>query len=305
MKIAYVANHGCGGNDDEGAIRYALERLGHQVQAIPERSSAFTNFKDADLVLFHKWANPHVLRRAKAPRVFWYFDLVDWPDPWLATRNRNRLAWMNQIVPRVDLGFCTDGDWVDRHNPECKNKLVWLPQGADERVVGAHPNKSKSVSLLFTGIGRAGGSGRQQFLKWMQDEYPEKFHHQERGIYRGALQDLIGRTKVVIAPDSPVTDKYWSNRVYNAAGFGACVLHPFCDRLSSQYTHPDEIVFYVPGDRENLRTKIDHLLGDAPGNREFREEVGMKALLRTQTEHLYRHRCETMLKVIKERLGVG
>ncbi len=302
MKICYVANHNSGGNDDEGAIRYALEKLGHLVISVPERSASFRGTSGSDFLLFHKWDNVNALHRISVPKVFWYFDLVDWDDPSLVTRNRTRISWMKSIAPHVDLGFCTDGDWVCRFNPECGGKLVHLTQGADERAVGITTGE-KRVPILFTGISNRGGRGRTDFVHWMRENYEEKFVHIERGTHRGALRTLIGESNVVVCPDHPVTDLYWSNRVYNAAGFGATILHPHCEVLTGQYRHNEEIVYYT--DRENLRSKIDYLLRGDDYVSEFRHVLGQRALIRTQTEHLYRHRCESMLRTIKERLGVG
>src|SRR5262245_30017975 len=125
MKILYIAKHNSGGNDDEGAISHALTSLGHDVMKVSETKARMIRNEKPDFMLFRKWYDVNHLARFNFPKVFWYFDLVETAgDPSLEQRARTRRAWMGAIMPRVDLGFCTDGDWVNK-NPD---KLVWLPQ---------------------------------------------------------------------------------------------------------------------------------------------------------------------------------
>lgn len=305
MKIAYIANHGCGGNDDEGAIAHALEALGHEVVRLPERGFSIASAARCDLLLSHKWAN-NLPARVNRPWIFWYFDLVDWPDPTLRHRNETRMRWMRENVGRAALGFCTDGDWVDRFNPMSGGKLVWLMQGADERVVGRdEPTSGKRMPIVFTGIKRGGGRGRIDFVNWMESRFGDRFHHCERGIHRERLRGFLAHANVVVCPDSPVTDRYWSNRIYNAAGFGACVVHPHAKGLEDHYQHEREIICFPRGasaeDRANLESKLFYLLD--PDNEPYRRSLGEAALRRTEAEHLYRHRLEVLLRIVRERLG--
>ena len=318
MRIVYVANHDSGGNDDEGAISFALERLGHEVVRIKERKGYDARRLKADLCLFHKWDDPEALRGISYPKAFWYFDLVDFPqDPTLTRRCSQRVEWMSRIIPCVDLGFCTDGDWVERWNSALHpssglipDKLVWLPQGADERVTGLYtsdPDSPQSSRILFTGIGKGGGVQRESFIAEMRATYGDRFYHVSRGVHREELGRLIANSSIVVAPDSPVTDRYWSNRVYNALGFGAFLLHPWCGDLSANYrVIPDEwgsdfeceAIAY--GSRADLFEKIDKYL-EMPTSRRRIASAGYE---RTIREHLYRHRCEQLVRTVKERLSI-
>lgn len=307
MRILYVAKHGSGGSDDEGAIGYALEQLGHKVVRLPETmdnpTKTFNFVGGGDLVLFHKWDNSFRPPERKIPQVFWYFDLVQWYDPLLEVRCRQRVAWMNAAIKHVEIGFCTDGDWVAQDRT---GKLVWLPQGADERVVGRAerpkdvPFSLKRRRILFTGISKGGGKGRVDFVDEMRKKYALAFTHLHRGCYRRDLAQMIATHDVLVCPDSPTTDKYWSNRVYNAAGFGACILHPWCgETLNSQYQDEKEIRYYQS--HLHLHALIEHYTSEP----KEAIKLGQAALERTKKEHLYRHRCEEMLRVVKERLGIG
>lgn len=297
MKILYVAKHDSGGNDDEGAVAWALTRLGHSVQSLQERygeKAPMIVEKDrVDLVLFHKWLDVPSLQRIKCKKAFWYFDLVEWPaDPTLAKRSAARREWMAAVLPHVDFGFCTDGDWVDK---DTSGKLRWLCQGADERICGKLELVKYDFDVLFTGLGVSGGVRRGEFVERLQQVYGERFLHVRSGIHRRQLQELIGRCRVVVAPWSPVTDRYWSNRVYNALGFGACLVHPWCEILAKQYVPGKHLSFYrTPSE---LLTYVNNLLTSKP----MRDDMGAAGLRHTLAEHTYRRRCEMLIDFVSGR----
>lgn len=314
MRILYVAKHDSGGGDDEGAITHALTALGHEVQRLREERGkyAFRVANRTDLLFFHGWRDVGMLRffGGKAPRVFWNFDLVEWVgDPSLEARNRARLAWMRDVLPHVELGFCTDGDWVERVNSggagegffPGKGKLYWLMQGADERVIGlgegwGEPGREEFLTpLLF--LGTAHGAARKGWVAELTARYHGHFLHTRRGYYGRDLANRLAGTKVVVAPDVPVTDRYWSNRVYVTLGAGGLLLHPSSAGLAEQYGPDKELVFYR--DRGELCEKIDRYLVQ-PGER---RRLALAGLERTRAAHLYQHRCRELLRVVAERTG--
>lgn len=297
MKILYVAKHGSGGNDDEGAVAHALRALGHEVDCVREGDfrHAFPR-QSFDFLLCHHWHDLDSLRGVAAPKVFWCFDLVMYPDPTLEPRNVRRGAWVRAMAEACDLGFMTDGDHVAR---DTTGKLHWLPQGADERVAGFGQAAADGGAppILFTGIAQ-GGEGRASFVEGMKARWGEKFNHVPRGVYGRGLANLIAASAIVVAPDHPVTNRYWSNRVWNALGFGAFMLHPYCEELTGHYGDGEEIVYYA--DRAELHRQVAHYL-EHP---EERRRMAEAALARTLREHTYRHRVEKLVATVKERLGV-
>jgi hypothetical protein len=292
MRVLFVARHNqANSNDDEGAITHALLRLGHEVHALPEDYATAAPVTGYDLCLFLKWRNPEAFRRIKFPKAFWYFDRVGADDPSLAARGAARAAWMRETVPLVDVGFLTDGDHVAA---DASGKLVWLPQGADERVVGRGVGEPQ-YDVLFTGIGKGGGRDRVSFVEEMRARYGERFRHVERGVHGRALADLVARSRIVVAPDAPATDRYWSNRVYVTLGFGGFLLHPWCEGLTRQYEQYEEVAYYRS--REELHEMISTYLR-VPSTRAEISEAGLE---RTLSANLYRHRVETLLRVCRER----
>lgn len=308
MKVLYIARHGqARSNDDEGAIQYAFEQLGHQVTAVRETKAknAYRHAKEYkhDLVLFHHWDDEATLKELGGlgiPRVFWYFDLVQQDDPTLESRNSRRRSWMERTIPNVDLGFCTDGDWVYWWNnfgpQDQREKLVRLNQGADIRVAGpgVAPEGSAVVPLLFTGTHK-GGSQRESFIAEMTETYGSMFRWIERNTYARRLADVIAQSHIVLAPDSPVTNLYWSNRVYNALAFGAFLLHPLAHCLIAQYHDTKDLVYYRS--REDLHDKIRYYLGEP----EARERIAKSGMQRTLREHTYTNRVAELVKTLRTR----
>jgi len=311
MRILYVAKHGSGGNDDEGAVAHALFKLGHEVVHVHERDTEllFTPRPPCDFLLFHGWHDLDSLRRVAIPKVCWFFDLVDSKDPSLAARDARRREWSVAVHGIADLCFHTDGDWVIRHNAERAAvgkypKGFWLPQGCDERVSG--PGRRNEhlppVDLLFTGISRGGGTERERWVSMMEQCHGDRFHHVSRNVHGRALADLIANSKIVLAPGGPVTDLYWSNRVYLACGFGAFLLHPYSHGLDRQVEATRApgskvpLVFYY--DNEQLH----HLIGWYMQRPAVRQEIATAAVEWARAHHTYRHRCEELVRTVKERL---
>lgn len=284
MKVLYVAKHGSGGNDDEGAVEHALHELGHAVIKLDE--AAQPPFPSADICLFHKWDNPDALRRIECPRVFWYFDLVNSKASELQLRDQARIGWMQRIVPHVTFGFCTDGDWVFK---DTTGKLFWLPQGADERMKPSKKSK-RDIPILFVGDPN-GGRARQHWVQHMKGLWGNGFMVVKRGVYREKLSNLLANAEVIVGANYPVTDRYWSNRVYTMLIHGAAMVHTVSSGLAEQYK-PNESLVYTTNWEES---DVSSLLL----SRRKREELRSASRETTLRSNLYRHRVEKMLEVLK------
>lgn len=290
MRILYVAKHNSGYNDDEGAITHALQSLGHTVEKVSERNGSLALNVDADFLLFHGWTDIHTLKKIAIPKVFWYFDLIEYGDVSLGDLCKHRTEQVRAVTDLSQLGFCTDGDWVAK---DTTGKLVKLTQGADSRIIGV-AKRPKTIDILFTGNNKW-GVGRKEFVSHMTEKYGGRFVHIRRGCFRESLKNTIARAKVVVCPWSPITPNYWSNRVYVAAGFGACVIHPYVERLAEQYADVHEVAYYRS--EKDLHYLIEFYMSETQ-----RDRTKYNALTRTIREHTYTHRCRTLIDTVKERL---
>lgn len=303
LKILFVAKHDCGDNDDEGAITHALRELGHYVVTLHERASgdaAVELSKHADLCLFLKWNGWEVIPHLHCPATFWYFDLVDAGEDGLAERTVRRLDWFKRTLRVVPLAFCTDGDFAAKH----PDQLVWLMQGMDERHAGrGEPGMhvTGNPDIIFTGI-QTHSLQRITHINELHAHYGSRFlafgNHPRQRRHGRTLSNLFAAVPIVLAPDAPVSDRYWSNRVYLTLGMAGFLLHPYCAGLAEQYEDGTDLVFYR--NRKECIDLIDFYLSDAAKRREISEH-GYQTTLR---KHLYRHRCQDLIRTVRERLKI-
>ncbi len=290
MKVLYLAKHGSGGNDDEGAISFALSRLGCEVIPLQEkevhRCGEILAQGGFDFLLCHHLHNIQALTRLDVVKVAWCFDLIDWQEPqeWV-TRHEQRRAWASAMKSAVDLMFCTDGDWA------LKNDAIWLMQGADEREVAKWSISSSSRwDVLFVGGGK--DYGRKEFVESLRETYGDRFKHIERGCHGSALNEAVLCSKVVVCPPQPVTDRYWSNRIYNMCRLGAYVIHPRAAELEASYDYQIETY----GTPKEMHALIRFALSRSETERfeycRYLQEHTLKV-------HTYRHRCEKILERVK------
>ena len=301
MKIVYVARHNGQDNDDEGAIAFAFEKLGHTVQRIQDFNADDPEFAaslQGDFCLFHNWDNYKSIQAIKQNMdvYCWFFDKFSFEDDYLKAREAYRKGWIDNLTKLnlITLGFLTDGDQVAE---DTTGKLRWLMQGVDERYIGMGIKHSDVPPILFTGTPRH-GSKREAHVTHLYNKWGNKFLNFGAGrprdrLHGRALANLIASTQVVIAPIYPVTDRYWSNRVYLTCGFGGCLLHPNSVGLERQYG-PLDLIFYYDVEQ------CDEFIGSTLNNTSLQQMVKEQALIRKSKSHLYRHRVEEMLKVIKE-----
>lgn len=318
MRILYVAKHNSGDNDDEGSIAHALEVLGHEVVRVHEMRRHRPRNGDIaaeippgryDFCLFHKWevVSEIAVVARMMPCCFWYFDLIsNTDDPTLSDRMARRRKWFEDVMPHCRTAFLTDGDWVDRRNsewgPRARGQTIyWLMQGADERYVGhGVPRFPDTPDILFTGT-RYHGTRRAEHIDRLQARYGGRFgvvgenQRQSPRRHGRELADLFASCKVVVAPDGPCTDRYWSNRIYLTAGFGGYLIHPLCKGLEPHY-NTAELRQYR--DRDELDRMIDYAI-ECPSEIPTMRMFGLHA---TQQRNLYRHRCEVLVDTMKSLL---
>lgn len=292
MLICYTGKHNNPkSNDDEGGIADGFRQLGHEVICVPEAYPEVTRKVKCDLHLFNHLRDVSVYEDIKIPKVFWYFDRVMCDDDTLTRRSTGRQQWIKYATEVVDCGFCTDGDWSMN---DTSGKLVWLMQGFNQVLKPAQhtSEQSKTHDILFTG-GRFGGRERESFVSEMQSKYGRKFHHVTKGVHGDKLAQLIAGAKIVVAPDSPVSDSYWSNRVYLTLGLGGFLLHPYSRGIEYQFG----LDLQCYKSRDDLHELIKYYLNDP----DMRESMRFGGHYRVTQQHTYKHRCESMLNILKDR----
>ena len=298
MKIVYVAKHGEHDNCDESAIAWALQQLGHEVVCVEERPMDPVDWKNlkADFLLFHKWCHPAALDCLTIPAVKWDWDLVESHDPTIAHLDHRRVKSVLPVEPYCLVCCYSDGDWVAK---DTTGKRVQLMQGADERYAGYGTPYAGVAPILFTGRLNYHGAGRVQQIRALQERYGNRFQivgePPSTKVHGRRLADLFASTKVVVAPVTPSTNHYWSNRVYLTLGLGGYLIHPYCSDLVEQY--PEDTLLMYRNQKE-LYELIDKSLVN-PSTMEFFRENSHR---HTMNNHTYRHRCSDLINIVKERL---
>lgn len=305
MKVLFVSKHGQHDNADEDAVTHALRTLGHEVICIHElprhRQGSLFGHK-ADFCLFFKWENVGEIRQlsAECPLVFWYFDLISSDDPTLARRMDFRRQWFNAVRPYCKLCVFTDGDWVNHvQQREEYDDCRWLMQGMDSRVAGIinRPDEERTIPILFTGTPHHGAK-REQHIAHLREKFQDKFHvlgegGPRRRFHGERLKELFSQTKIVIAPDGPCTDYYWSNRVFLTLGLGGFLIHPYCLGLLDFYS-TEQLCYYTS--RESADDSIERYMD----NWNARRELMYNGYIHTISRHTYTHRCKKLIEMVQE-----
>jgi len=299
MKILYLGRHGQQNNDDEGAITWSFRQLGHEVYTMNYRTLAqdqpdLDSFEESefDFVLFHKLPVDYarwVCNKWKG--VVWFFDPLYKGFPW-------NDKYIEAIDEHVYRGFYTDGDYVRIKN---RPNVIDLKQGFDSRMIGittdhihdkytAHRGETTWRKLLF--IGQTPGNGyreRAEIIMRLSSDFGPMAHLRYT-IFQHELKYTIENTQIMLALP-PVSDSYWSNRVYILGGYGAYILHPYSADLAKQFSPTELTMFH----------NYDHLVSLIRDSLASPEHCKGKAQ-RTQAvvldRHCYIHRVEKMLEQI-------
>ena len=280
MRIVYFANHSNTGSDDtERHIYNSLTYLGHEVSRIDEYSPDLIPEGGYDVLLFHK-GGPYifeVLPKIRYKKVFWYFDKV-WND---------RPQWFKKILPLVDQGFLTDETWL-LANPSKKLSILRQGIGDEGGYTGNKKAGKYKGKIAFTG---SSYGERVTFCHDMKKRYGEDFQVYN-DVFNKDLYDLCATIPIIISPEYPSDDHYWSSRVYMVIGSGGFLIHPWCQDLRREYK-VTELPMYET--RDQLYEFIDFFLRNELTRERFRKD----AFARTHKDYSYLNRCRELTKAIQ------
>lgn len=288
----------------------SLEELGHTVTKLQESRATAAEIETAatgaDLLVWvhtHGWrttgdlaAALRTLRARGIPVISYHLDR------WMG------LARQRDIRPddpywQLDHWFTVDAVQADWLNTHTSTRAHWLPAG----VYGAECSMlppAQRFDVVFVGS-RAYHPEypyRAKLIDWLAQTYGDRFRHYGgggRGPVRGAaLNQVYADAKIAIGDslclDPNYPGRYWSDRIYEATGRGAFMIHPWLAGLDDQFVDGKHVVLYEHGNLEQLREFIDHYLHH-PGER---EEIRRAGHLHTRSTHTYVHRWAHILEVL-------
>lgn len=287
MKIIYLANFGNkNSNYIEEDILVELERLGHEVVQIHEKDVKKVLDIKADMLLFHKagigkyitlenWVI--MLNHITCKKVMWYFDPID-----LIRHRENDIETITQYI---DYGFLVDDTWRRRHKFD---NLYSLKEGVGTIYKGKVIDKFK-CDVAFAG--RIYGQ-RERFVAILKNQYGDKFKVFDN-VFGQDMADLCASAKIIVAPDFPTNEFYWSSRFYLTLGLGGFLLHPVCYGLQEEFEEGKHYAGYK-GEKE-LLLNIDYFLK----NEEERKAIQTQGTKRCLEVGTFKHRLEKILKIVK------
>ncbi len=288
MKIIYLGNFGnVNSNHPEEDIKSALEELGHEVIPVHEKDIKKVLDIKADMLLFHKagigryielpdWIM--MLNHIVCKKVMWYFD----PIKLFAQRETG----IETIAQYIDYGFLVDDTWRRRHK---FNNLYSLKEGIGTVYQGKVRDEFK-CDIAFAGniYGR-----REEFIGLLKSQYGDRFKV-FTNVFNQDLADLCVSAKIIVAPDYPTNEFYWSSRFYLTLGLGGFLVHPDLYGLKEEFEEGTHFAGYK-GMNELIIT-IDYFL-EHEQERKAIQEQGQKKCLEIAT---FKKRLEQMLNIIYE-----
>lgn len=298
MNITYLGNFNKPLTDaTERHIKHAFEKLGHTVTVIdetefanmtddtkPEDRADVKALKKADMFLYHKaeiGADMLVklLNYITCDKVCWYFDKV-FPD---------REEYIEMVAAYSEHVVLTDDTFIRRH--KFKN-LSCIRQGiGNENLKPGKYRKEYDYDIVFTGNVY---EGREDFARVLGERYGKKFKIISDAFGQD-LVDLCFTARIVVAPEYPGDEFYWSSRIYQVLGSGGFLVHPDFYGLKEEFVEGKHFAGYK-GLREMLQT-IEYYL-EHPEERKAIQEAGFK---HCNSEYSYEKRVEELLKLCEKK----
>jgi hypothetical protein len=292
----------------------SLETLGHTVQKLQEKKTTsdliLEKSLNSDLFIWvhtHKWVTPgsipmdEVLKKlmdANVPTMTYHLDL------WFGIERQKDLEQDN-FYKTIGHFFTVDKLMADWFNENTNVKGHFLTAGVYDKECYIHQDYDKynfEYDVIF--VGSKGYHPeyqyRPQLIDYLRKTYGKKFLHVggdgDTGTVRGeALNRIYAKSKVAIGDSLNIGFNYpyyTSDRLFESTGRGGFTIYPRIKGLENYFIDEEEIVFYEHGNFEDLKSKIDEYLFNAP----LREQIRFAGHERTKQEHTYVHRWATIMK---------
>jgi len=288
LKILYLGNfNNPNSNLVEEDIKDAFEQLGHEVIALPEKDIGKLPKYKADMLLFHKagvgkyidlnqWIQ--MLNHIPYKKVMWYFDPID--------LIQGRDEFIETVADYIEYGFLVDDTWRRRH--KFKN-LYSLKEGIGTVYQGKVRDEFK-CDIAF--VGNIYGQ-REDFVKFLSQQFGSRFKVFSN-VFKQDLADLCVSAKIIVAPDFPSNEFYWSSRFYLTLGLGGFLVHPDLYGLKEEFEEGRHFAGYK-GPKELVET-IGYYLEHEKERKAIQKE-GQKKCLEIAT---FKCRVKQLLDIIYE-----
>lgn len=306
MRILYLGNFADPWST-EHEIAAALERAGQQVTRIDEQTADIGKFITTvtphDWLLFAKgrlrggWDHDPTslirgLQRLKDAGIVqrtacWVFDLL---HPGF---NPNRYSWAAGIAEAVDLFCTTDGSAAELLQPQAR---VLRQAGPPDHFSGIQDPRMTSQVLWLGGL----YGERHDFVTALLRQLGNQLWIVPAGFRGPELAQVLHGTRLVIGPIWPYHAQYWSNRLYQVAAHGACLMTPTVPGMAEEGWR--EYQHYVPISTDpdealaTIESAVAGFLHRGETARRSLDWIGHQARRHCQQHHTYDHRIQTLLE---------
>ena len=278
-------------------IKFSLEKMGHKVVFINDEKfdtkDVIKRGNECDLFFFRTGGVitdnmlnfqlslttlQAILSNLKCKKVFWFSSKV-----WGISE-----ALMEAIIPMVDYGFLNDDTWIRRHR---YTNIFPLHEAAPEQnsQLGNYRKEFDNDIVL---VGNIYGMGKL-LVDNLKAAYGDKFKIYN-DVFGRNFYDLCESTKIIISPNFPFDDFYWSDRPYRVLLARGFLLHPRLEELKHELYDGEHFVSY--GSWEELVDLINFWL--KPENNRERTKIAQLGRNHVWKKYTYSKRLQGMLDII-------
>ena len=285
---------------DEECIAQSFEDCGCEV--IRQEQRGYTNAQfikeikkhNPDIVLFAKlliigdgWELLKSIKELGIPTVSWTFDLY--------CNYHREVTIPNLPFFYADYVFTTDGGNQKKFekygiNHTCVRQGIYEPHA----FIG-NPKPEYRFDVAFVGTSNPNYPFRTELTNFLSDNYDFKWVGKEDpNTFRGTdLNDFYATVKIVVG-DSVPSPEYWSNRLYETLGRGGFIIFPEIEGIKKEYP-----MLPTYKGLDDLKEKIDYWLEHDIE----RTKLQIEMFDFTRINYTYKIRCQTILKILEQKLG--
>jgi len=288
------------------AIKYAFEKLGHEVRAVDAKIRPHDSYKEAcdfkpDLIFCSRtqaltWKIPEIKAKFKnAIACVWNVD---------TRTNIGKWAHLFPLIEHCDYHFVPDTETIQRWRKINPNTF-WLPQGLQDKVYDkpkriTDEDKAKySCDVSFAGSTKGSHKNRGHFLSAIKEM---GINHKFWGcygvprVYDEEHNKMVSLSKINIAMSGwPGNGKYTSVRNYKILGAGGFLLELYREGIHEIF--PENVLRHYISP-EDLAEKIRYWL-DRDWERWQIADMGYRWVRENAT---YTHRIRMALEYMEKKL---
>ncbi len=150
-----------------------------------------------------------LLENITCKKVLWFFDKIV----------GSKMKIITTLLPSVDAIFLADATWLRRF--ECEKVFPLHPAASEKPYEGKVKDDLKCDIAMFGSLYGDRVKQYEFFKKTFGDKF--KFFDDKFGQ---DLVDLCKSAKLIVVPQYPFDDFYWSDRIYTILANGGICIHP-------------------------------------------------------------------------------